>query len=684
MDVEIAPALPAYLERLNPEQRAAVEHGDAPLLVIAGAGTGKTGALAHRVAHLLVQGADPRRILMMTFSRRAAAEMIRRVERIAVEAMGDRGKALAAGLTWAGTFHAIGARVLRDQAAMLGLEPNFTLHDRGDSEDLMHLVRHRLGLSATEKRFPTKATCLAVYSRVVNARADLAGVLAADFPWCTGWEEPLTGLFRAYVEAKQAAGVLDYDDLLLYWAEMMTDPAAAAARGSAFDHVLVDEYQDTNRLQAEILQALKPDGRGVTVVGDDAQAIYGFRAAEVRNILDFPGQFEPRARVVTLERNYRSTAPILAAANAVIGEARERFAKDLWTDRTGALPRIVTVLDEAAQADFVCCEVLAAREAGMALKTQAVLFRTAHHSGPLEVELTRRNIPFVKFGGLKFLEAAHVKDVLAILRFAENPRDRLAGYRVLQLLPGVGPGTAEAVLGALDAAGGDVAAVVPPKRVGPEWGNFAAIYGTLRQRRAGWPAEFEAVRRWYEPLMEQRFEDAAVRLGDVLQLELMAAGFASRQAFLTELTLDPPQATSDLAGAPLRDEDYLVLSTIHSAKGQEWPAVHVLNGVDGCIPSDLATGTPAEIEEERRLFYVALTRAKDALTVVTPLRFHVHGQAARGDRHVYAARTRFLPDHLLERFERQSWSPAAAASGGAQPVPARDLKARMRGMWGAS
>jgi DNA helicase II / ATP-dependent DNA helicase PcrA len=666
------------LAGLNDQQRAAVTHGDGPLLVIAGAGTGKTGTLAHRVAHLLAGGADPRRILMMTFSRRAAVEMTRRVAQIARARLGDRAEPLAAGLTWAGTFHSVGARILREHAPMLGLEPDFTLHDRSDSEDLINLARHRLGLSTRRSRFPAKATCTAIYSRVVNARRPLAEVLAADFPWCASWEGELRALFAAYVEAKQATGVLDYDDLLLYWAEMLGDPAAAAALGAGFDHVLVDEYQDTNRLQAGILAALKPDGRGVTVVGDDAQAIYGFRAAEVRNILDFPDSFRPPARVITLERNYRSTAPILASANAVIGEAGEGFRKALWTDRDAAeRPSLVTVIDEAAQADYVCDAVLAAREAGSQLRQQAVLVRTASHTAPLEVELTRRNIPYVKFGGLKFLEASHVKDVMAVLRYAQNPRDRLAGFRVPQLLPGIGPVSAEAILGEL-AAGRPPGRV--PERARAAVAGFVALLADLRGG-CGWPAEIDAVRLWYQPHLERIHDEAEPRLGDVAQLCRMAAAFASRAEFLTELTLDPPQATSDLAGAPLRDEDYLVLSTIHSAKGQEWRSVFVLNCVDGCIPSDLGTGTKAEVEEERRLLYVAMTRARERLHLVTPLRFHAHGQPGGGDRHVYAARSRFLPRHLLELFDSTAWSPPRSPTDPVAPPPPRDLKLRMRGMW---
>jgi DNA helicase-2/ATP-dependent DNA helicase PcrA len=377
--------------------------------------------------------------------------MGRRVERIVAAALPKNRSAASAAIPWAGTFHSIGARLLRDYADAIGLDPAFTIHDREDSADLMNLVRHQIGLSRTESRFPTKATCLAIYSRAVNEQAALGPVLLRAFPWVQKWEAELKRLFAAYVEEKQRQNVLDYDDLLLYWAAMVREPGIAAALGARFDHILVDEYQDTNRLQASILTGLKPDGAGLTVVGDDAQSIYSFRAATVRNILDFPGQFTPPAAIVTLDRNYRSTQPILSAANAVISEARERFTKNLWTDRTsGIKPRLVTTRDEADQARCIVERVLENRESGTLLKQQAVLFRTSSHSGPLEIELTRRNIPFVKFGGLKFLETAHIKDVLAFLRWAENPRDRIAAFRTLQLLPGIGPGTARKALEHLD------------------------------------------------------------------------------------------------------------------------------------------------------------------------------------------------------------------------------------------
>ena len=685
----------AHLEKLNDRQREAVEHGiglpdgkiGGPLLIIAGAGSGKTNTLAHRVAHLIVNGADPRRILLMTFSRRAASEMARRVQRICRQVLGDNAAVMTDALAWAGTFHGIGARLLRMYAEQIGLCVDFTIHDREDSADLMNLVRHDLGFSAKQSRFPTKSTCIAIYSRVVNSEVSIKEILKSSYPWVLEWEEELKQLFAAYVEAKQAQNVLDYDDLLLYWAQMVSEPELAEDVGNRFDHILVDEYQDTNRLQASILMSLAPGGRGLTVVGDDAQSIYSFRAATIRNILDFPQEFSPKpADVITLDRNYRSTQPILAAANGVIELARERYTKNLWTDRVSEQrPMLVTVKDEIDQAAYIVEQVLANREIGMTLKQQAVLFRTSSHSSALEIELTRRNIPFVKFGGLKFLDAAHVKDMLAVMRFSQNPRDRVAGFRVLKLLPGIGPQTAGKILDTIAADPEplqSLAEIPPPAKTGDDWPTFVTLVSALRKAEAGWPAEIGTVRMWYEPHLERIHEDADTRKDDLLQLEQIAGGYASRERFLTELTLDPPDATSDQAGVPLLDEDYLILSTIHSAKGQEWRAVFMLNVVDGCIPSDLGTGSTPELEEERRLLYVGMTRARDSLTLITPQRFFTHGQNAQGDRHVYASRTRFIPATLLQFFETASWPKVSAAANERSSRQVRvDIGARMRSMW---
>ena len=682
----------AYLQSLNTPQRCAVDHGvngrgpniAGPLLIIAGAGSGKTNTLAHRAAHLIVNGVDPGRILLLTFSRRAAAEMERRAERIIKAAVGpDRTRV---GIGWAGTFHAVAARLLRSHAHSIGLDPAFTIHDREDSADLINLVRHERGFSEQNRRFPLKATCLAIYSRAVNANEALETVLHKHFPWCAEWKVELGELFDAYVAAKQSQGVLDYDDLLLYWGELMKVPELAEGVRALFDHVLVDEYQDTNALQAAILLALKPDGAGLTVVGDDAQAIYGFRAADVRNILDFPGHFSPAARVVTLEENYRSTQPILAASNAVIGLARDRFSKNLRAHRPGDdKPALVTVGDDVAQVSFVVESILANREDGTPLKEQAVLFRTSHHSAMLEIELARRNIPFVKFGGLKFVEAAHVKDVLAVLRWAENPADRVTGFRVVQMLDGIGPSTAGKIFEHLRERPflAALATFAPPAKAASAWRDLVELLRRLGEPGGDWPAQFDWVRQWYQPHLEQRYADAIVRAGDLDQLERVATGYSTRSHFLTDLTLDPPSATSDEAGRPLLDEDYLILSTIHSAKGREWKAVFILNVVDGCIPSDMSTGTVEEIEEERRLLYVAMTRAKDQLALIVPHRFYVHGQARHGDKHLYASRTRFIPAGLIDQFGVRAWPPArrGAAPPQVDPTLTVDLAARLRGMW---
>jgi DNA helicase-2/ATP-dependent DNA helicase PcrA len=670
----ITPAAPDPFGSLNPEQRAAVEHDiglscrlDArPLLVVAGAGSGKTNTLAHRVARLIQSGADPQRILLLTFSRRAANEMGQRAAGVLQRILGTSSRAAqgvaAASLPWAGTFHSIGARLLREYAGRIGLEASFTIHDRGDSEDLMGMVRQEIGLTQTAKRFPLKGTCLAIYSRVVNSREPLDQVLQSTFPWCSEWEAELKRLFGAYVDAKQEQNVLDYDDLLLFWAEMAADPELGPELGALFDHVLVDEYQDTNRLQAAIIHGMKPDGRGVMVVGDDAQSIYSFRGATVRNILDFPQQFSQPARIITLDRNYRSTQTILDASNAVIAAALERHAKTLWTDKaSSARPQLVLIPDEAEQARWVCRRVLEQRESGVKLTQQAVLFRAASHSAALELELVRRNIPFVKFGGLKFLEAAHIKDVLAMLRFAQNPSGRLAGFRVAQLIPGIGPATAARFMDAVGEAAEPLAAVEAfeaPARSKTDWDAFTALFRQLRTPGLRWPMDIELVKAWYMPHLERLYDDAPVRAADLDQLVALAGGHGSREAFLTELTLDPPEATSDRAGPPLLDEDYLILSTIHSAKGQEWKSVTVLNVVDGCIPSDMATGSSEDIEEERRLLYVAMTRAKDNLQLVVPNRFFIRQQAQMGDRHVYAQRTRFIAPAMLKHFEEAVWNDA--------------------------
>jgi DNA helicase-2/ATP-dependent DNA helicase PcrA len=653
-------AAAAAFDKLNTRQREAATYGPGPLLILAGAGTGKTNTLAHRVAHLILQGASPERILLLTFTRRAALEMTRRAQRIVGEVMKE------VRLPWSGTFHSIANRLIRRHCRAVGLGESFSVLDRGDAADLMDLVRHERGLSKAEKRFPRKDTCLAIYSHRVNTQRPLAQTLQEQFPWCAEWEGELNGLFKAYVERKLANQALDYDDLLLYWHAMMADAGLAAEVGARFDHILVDEYQDTNVLQAGILRGLRPSGQGLTVVGDDAQAIYSFRAATVENILGFPRQFEGAA-VVPLEENYRSTQQVLDAANALIG--KQLYSKG----KAGAKPRYVTVADDEAQARYVVKQVLEARERGMLLRRQAVLFRSSHHADLLELELVRRNIPYVKYGGLKFLEAAHVKDLLAVLRWADNPKNRVAAFRGLQLEAGVGPATAGRIFTRFEAGGFSWQSL----RSGSA--SFDELMAFLQAH--AWEGQLQRVREWYEPHLERLYDSAQVRAGDLLQLERIAASFRTREAFLTEMALDPPAATGDLAGAPYLDEDYLVLSTVHSAKGQEWDAVHILNVADGNFPSEFSTGKPELIEEERRLLYVAMTRARTDLHLLAPLKYYVTQQSRMGDRHVYGAKSRFLTRAVMDCLEPVAWGESVHQEESAATPAAVDVAGRLRAMW---
>jgi DNA helicase II / ATP-dependent DNA helicase PcrA len=676
------------LAELNPEQAAAVQHPPAagPLLVIAGAGTGKTLTLASRAAWLVQQGVAPNRLLLITFSRRAAADMARRAGQLLHASLGLPRSTPPPVLPWCGTFHSVAARLLREEAPRIGLAPDFTVLDRADAQDLMALARQALGLADqsadTEPgglRFPMAATCLAIHSRCVNTRTPLADVLRTHYPWCTAAHDGLEHLIAAFARSKLDQQSLDFDDLLLAWSNMMQVPALAQRIAARFDHVLVDELQDVNRLQVELVQALRPGGQGLTAVGDDAQSIYAFRGADVRHILDLHQRFaQPMCRVA-LERNYRSSQPILEASNAVIALAAEGFHKRLWSPRTAARrPRLCVVADDAAQARGVTDEVLALRETGLALKRQAVLFRANHHSLALELELARRQVPFVKYGGLRFMEAAHIKDVLAVLRWAGNPQSRLSALRAARLVPGMGPASVKRLL---DHAG-PLAAFKPPATAAAPWQSLCELMEQLRGPGAQWPGDLQAAIDWYAPHLQRLHGDARVRQGDLEQLCRLASGYGSRQNFLTELTLDPPEATSDEAVPPHRDEDYLVLSTIHSAKGQEWNAVHVLNVVDGCLPADMAAGSAAEIEEERRLLYVAMTRARDELTLWVPQRFYVTQQRVLGDRHVHAPLSRFIPPQLLPLFEQivpEAPSPAAAEAIDDTGPALMDLAALLRG-----
>ena len=668
---------------LNPDQARAATFGDGPLLVIAGAGTGKTRTLIHRVAALIERGVAPERILLLTFTRRAAGEMLSRAERL-VGAAGSR--------VHGGTFHSVGHRLLRQFGPAAGLPADFTIMDQGDAEDLMQLARGALGLAKTNKRFPKKETLHYLYSRHVNTELPLDELLHRETPHFLEYEEQITSLFADYTLRKQERNLVDYDDLLLFWAMMLeASPDLQSRIAGLYDHVLVDEYQDTNLLQARILRGMCGAHRKLTVVGDDAQSIYAFRGAHFRNILDFPRQF-PGATLVTLSQNYRSTQPILALSNIVISRAEERFTKDLWTTRPGGeKPWLVTAKDEAQQTRFVVDRILQLHEGGTALRDMAVLFRAGYMSADLEIELANRKIPFEKWGGLKFLEAAHVKDVLAFLRVSENPRDEVSWYRILMLMPGIGDATARTLMESMQERAWDPDAfthLLAPPRAREAHRSLALLLRQLRgvtsssgeAAGAKVASDIVAIRAIYDPVLKEKYDRPEARLADLDQLRTIAAGYPSRTAFLAALALDPPSSTQDLAGGSESESDALVLSTVHSAKGKEWEAVFLIWAVDGWFPSSRAVEDPDELEEERRLMYVALTRAKDELAVVYPMQ--VYGSRRSAD-YSFDQLSRFLDRGVRATMQRVVVEePGDVPAPAPLTAPAIDLRALMRGRFG--
>ena len=612
-----------WLRDLNADQRrAATAPSDRPLLILAGAGSGKTMTLSSRVAWLIDQGLTPERVLLLTFTRRAARDMLGRTRSLL-----ERRGLSSGGRVVGGTFHSVAWRLVRLYAEPLGLPPRLSVLDAGDSADLLNLVRQELGLAESGQRFPRKATLADIYSRTVNAQRLLSAVLAEHFPWAEPHLDAIGEIFRAYGQRKREAHLLDLDDLLLYWRALATHPQAGERLGAMFDHVLVDEYQDVNSLQVEIVQAMRTQRRGLTAVGDDFQAIYGFRAASAEHILGFPDLF-PDAELVTLERNYRSTQPILDAANAVAAQAPRSHPRVLTSVHgEGDRPQLVTCRDEAKEASEVADRVLHLHERGLALREQAVLMRTSHHSDLLELELGRRRIPYVKYGGIRYLEAAHVKDYLALLRIIVNPDDSMSWFRVLQLLDGVGPRNAARILEALRAHAGDDAPAAA-------WDELTSLPAATRGQgmrlseallsatAAGSPGEqAELLLHAVTPLLRRHYSDAETRLDDLTTLAAQAALASSLEQFAAELVLDAPSSSSEVSGPPRLDEDYLVLSTIHSAKGLEWEAVHLIHASDGNLPSDMALSNEEGLEEERRLMYVAVTRARRWLHIYAPIRY---------------------------------------------------------------
>ena len=669
-----------FAAELNPQQAAAATHGDGPLLIIAGAGTGKTRTLVYRVAHLIEQGVQAERILLLTFTRRAAQEMLSRAERL----VGGNSKRVHGG-----TFHATSHRLLRRYGQAAGLPKDFTIMDQGDSEDLMQLSRAQLGYASKGKRFPKKETLQYVYSRHINTGISIEDIVRDSYPQFVDYLEDFGKIYADYTRRKTERNLVDYDDLLLFWALMLeASPELGKKIAGLYDHVLVDEYQDTNVLQARILRGMCKTHSNITVVGDDAQSIYSFRGANFRNILDFPKQF-PGATVVTLEQNYRSTQPILDVTNTLISRAEERFTKNLWTNRNaGEMPWLVAARDEQQQTRFVADRILELHEEGTPLHQIAVLFRAGYMSADLEIELTNRKIPFEKWGGLKFLEAAHVKDVLAFLRILENPRDEVSWYRILLLLPGIGDATARAAIDTMANAAWESTAFGrynPPPRARAAHSALVQLLDGLRSApvldHAQVAADIARVRLLYDNILRERYDRVEPRLADLDQLQVIAAGYPDRATFLSALALEPPQATQDLPGGTKEEEDVLVLSTAHSAKGKEWDAVFVIWAVDGWFPSARCLNDEEETEEERRLMYVALTRARNHLSVTYPLNAY---SSRRGAEYSIDQLCRFIDRGVRDKMQRV----AVGGDNGAAPQdepkrqPLMDLRALLRGRFG--
>ena len=665
---------PGVLDGLNDEQRQAATHPEGPLLVLAGAGTGKTRTLVARAAWLCEQGVPPDRVLLLTFTRRAADDMLSRAAGCARP---------AGGRITGGTFHAIAHRIIRQHAESFSLPPRFTVIDPGDVADLLDARRADHGLAGTQRRVPRAGVCADIYTRCVNAQKTVAEVVRADFPWCTEYAGQLGELFGGYVAHKRSHGLVDFDDLLLLWRAALADPDAGPVLAGMFDAVLVDEYQDVNTVQADIVRLLAPEGSRLTCVGDDAQAIYGFRGADPGHLRELAVTF-PGLTVVRLGRNYRSRQAVLRLANAVRPQSSGLELALTATREAGAAPVLVRCHDEATQAREVCAQVLETCEAGLDLRDQSVLVRTAHHSDVLEIELAARGIPFVKYGGLRFTEAAHVKDFLAAARIVVNPADDMAWFRVLRLHEGIGAVSARRVLDVLDPAKPDPfgrweAAVGAAPRRARE--NLTATVTSLAGAAAGQyaPQLAAMILAALERPLRARYPDADVRIADLQRLADAAASRPSLHDALVDLALDPPVSASDLAGPPRLDEDFLVISTVHSAKGLEWPVVHLLQLVDGAVPSDMALGSRGGLAEEQRLFYVAVTRARDSLYLYSPMRLHYH-RLAGDDRHGYGQLTRFLDAGALAACETIQAAPPPPLLPATGQIRAR-IDADLSSLW---
>ncbi len=631
-----------YAGELNPQQYAAATASGGPVLVIAGAGTGKTRTLVYRVAYLVETGTPPEQITLLTFTRRSAREMLTRASTL-LDGRCNR--------VQGGTFHSYCAGILRTYGPRIGFPNNFSILDAADAADVLDVLRTSGGYHKSDKRFPRKKTLMTLFSTAVNRGQTLAEVLEEQYPQFADYETPLREIMQAYGQYKKAHALMDYDDLLVRSIELFeTDDAVRRRVAGQCRHVLVDEYQDTNCLQSALVLQFASVHDNVMVVGDDAQSIYRFRGADFRNIFNFPDQF-PGTTILKLEHNYRSTQPILDLANHVLSHARHKYDKELFTEKTGGeRPALVPAPDDRDQSRFVCQMLLDLREQGIPLNRMAALFRSGFNSYDLEVELNRRNIPFVKYGGLKLAEAAHIKDVLAYLKVADNPNDAIAWNRILLLIDGVGPKTAQELI-AWITSGDEDPFTLKDRTYGKRYiESLRALFDmlrTIRKPRTTLTAQVESVIRHFEPILKRKYyEDHPKRAQDLEHFVALAESFSNRAELLSSLALDPIELTSLDVDPMSEDEAPFILSTIHSAKGLEFHTVFLIHALEGVLPSAYSLKDPDAIDEELRLLYVAVTRAEENLFITYPM---VQYRRFEGD--YLASPSRFIadvPDQLLE------------------------------------
>jgi len=633
-----------YKEALNPAQFEAVTILQGPLLVIAGAGSGKTRALTYRVARLVEEGVQPSSILLLTFTRKAAQEMLRR----AAALLDHRCESVAGG-----TFHSFANMTLRSYAERLGFQSGINILDRADAEDAINLLRARMKLNLKERRFPRKKTIAAIYSKAVNKVTPIEEVILEDYPHFLKESMDLLRLYEAYQKYKRENLLMDYDDLLIYLRTLLEEnPDVREKLSQTYCYIMVDEYQDTNKIQADIIKFLAATHNNVMVVGDDSQSIYAFRGANFRNIIDFPEMF-PGTKIIKLEENYRSTQPILDVANVIIDRAREKYTKVLFTQKKGStVPVLVVAQDERMQSQFVSQRILELREEGIPLNEIAVLFRASYHSFDLEIELNQRNIPFVKVGGFKFMETAHIKDLLAHLKILANPLDSVSWHRVLLMVERIGPKTAQEILQSVASSNTGIKGLttVKPK---PGW---AQAFERLRKELENLDGNHlplvetgDRLMRYYEPILEKKYDDYPKRAKDLEHLLTIMERYQDLESFLSDMALEPPNASVDDILAADYEDEQLILSTIHSAKGLEWHTVFVISALEGRFPVTYAARSDEEMEEELRLMYVAATRSKENLCFTYPINIH-----DRGTGMVFSRPSRFIEGISEELLE--SWS----------------------------